>query len=52
MPERLIRCGLLPALSVIVIVPARLPVVVGVKVTLMVQLPPISMLVLQVLVCT
>lgn len=33
-------CGLVPALSVMVMVPARVPVVVGVKVTVMVQLPP------------
>ena len=39
-PARLTVCGLVPALSVIVTAPVRVPVVVGVKVTLMVQLDP------------
>lgn len=39
-PVRLMVCGLLLALSVMVTVPVRVPVAVGWKVTLMVQLPP------------
>ncbi len=39
-PVRLTLCGLPAALSVIDSVPVRVPVAVGVKVTLMVQLAP------------
>ena len=39
-PVRLMRCGLPDALSVIVTVPVRVPVVVGLNVTLIVQFPP------------
>ncbi len=39
-PLRLTLCGLFGALSVIDTVPVRVPVAVGVKVTLMVQLAP------------
>ncbi len=39
-PVRLTLCGLPAALSVIDTVPVRVPVAVGVKVTLMVQLAP------------
>ena len=39
-PVRLMVWGLLGALSVIVTVPVRVPAAVGLKVTLMVQLPP------------
>lgn len=38
-PLRLMTCGLLLALSVIVIPPVLMPTAVGVKVTLIVQLP-------------
>ena len=51
MPVRLMLCGLLAALSVMVIAPVRVPVAVGVKVTLMVQLPAAATNVPQVLVC-
>lgn len=44
-------CGLLFALSVIVRVPVRLPVVVGVNVTLTVQFPPAAIDVPHVFVC-
>src|SRR5580704_9038262 len=40
MPVRLTDCGLFPALSVTVIAPLRVPVAVGVNVTLIVQEPP------------
>jgi hypothetical protein len=39
-PLRLMLCGLPDALSVIVIVPVRVPLAVGVNVMLMLQLPP------------
>jgi hypothetical protein len=39
-PERVIVCGLLAALSEMVIAPVCSPAVVGVNVTLIVQLPP------------
>src|SRR5258706_8336782 len=39
-PVRSTVCGLLPALSVIVTAPRRVPVAVGVNVTLIVQLAP------------
>ncbi len=39
MPLRLTLCGLSPTLSVIVIEPFLIPVAVGAKVTLMVQIP-------------
>src|ERR1700674_6125569 len=39
-PVRLTACGLFAALSVKVIAPVRVPVAVGVNVTLIVQLPP------------
>jgi hypothetical protein len=38
-PVRLMMCGLPAALSVMVIAPVLVPVAVGVKVTLMVQVP-------------
>src|SRR5256712_666884 len=50
-PVRLTMCGLPAALSVMVIAPVRVPVAVGVKVTLMVQLAPAATEVPQVLVC-
>ena len=50
-PETEIVCGLLPALSVIVTEPKRLPDAVGVNVTLMVQLVPAATLVGQLLSC-
>jgi hypothetical protein len=49
-PDRLIVCGLLLALSVMVIEPVRAPAAVGVKVTLIVQFPLAATLVPQVLV--
>ena len=49
-PVKLTVCGLLAALSVKVKVAARLPAIVGVKVTLTVQLPPAATDVPQVLV--
>jgi hypothetical protein len=49
-PVRLTDCGLPLALSVMVRVPLRTPVVVGVKVTLIVQLAPAPTLAPQVLV--
>ena len=39
-PVRLTDCGLPLALSAMVIAPLRVPVAVGVKVTMIVQLPP------------
>src|SRR5207237_3765909 len=51
-PVRLTDCGLPAALSVMVIAPVRVPVAVGVKVTLMAQLAPAATDVPQVLVCT
>src|ERR1700746_969502 len=48
-PVRLTVCGLLLALSVIVIAPVRVPVAVGVKVTLMLQLAQAASGLLQVL---
>jgi hypothetical protein len=49
-PDKTIFCGLPEALSVIVMLPARLPVAVGVNVTEIWQLPPAARDVLQVLV--
>src|ERR1700722_9258969 len=49
-PVRVTRCGLPPALSVIVIVPVWVPVAVGVNVTLIVQFAPAVTEVPQVLV--
>ena len=49
-PVRLTVCGLPVALSVTVMVPGWLPVAVGVKVTVMVQLAPAATEVPQVLV--
>jgi hypothetical protein len=46
-PERLTICGLPLALSVMVTAPLRVPVAVGVKVTLIVQLFPAATLVPQ-----
>ena len=51
MPVRLTVCGLPVALSVMVIVPGWLPVAVGVKVTVMVQLALAASEAPQVLVC-
>ena len=50
-PVSEIVCGLLAALSVKVTEPTALPAVVGVKVTLMVQIPPAATGEPQVLVC-
>ncbi len=50
MPERLAVCGLFEALSVTVRVAVSAPVVVGVKVTLIVQFAPAATLVPQLLV--
>jgi len=50
-PERLMACGLLLALSVMATAPVRVPVPVGVKVTLIVQLFPVATLVPQLFVC-
>src|SRR5947199_319858 len=50
-PERLTPCGLPAALSVIVTVPGRAPVAVGVNVMLMAQAPPAASDVPQALVC-
>jgi hypothetical protein len=50
-PERLTVCGLPVALSVIVSAPTIVPVAVGVKVTLIVQLAPAANPVPQVFVC-
>src|SRR2546429_7618317 len=50
-PDGLPVCGLPAALSVMVIAPVRVPVAVGVKVTLMAQLAPAATDVPQVLVC-
>src|SRR5438105_3019414 len=50
-PVRLVVWGLLLALSVTVRVAVRVPAAVGVKVTLIVQLPPAATLVPQLLVC-
>ena len=49
-PESAMVCGLLLALSEMVIAPVRSPTVVGVNVTLIVQLPPAATEVPQVLV--
>ncbi len=43
-PIKLITCGLPPALSVMVIAPARVPMAVGAKLTLIVQLAPAATL--------
>ena len=51
MPVRLAVWGLLVALSVTVKVPLRVPVAVGEKVTLMMQLAPAATLAPQLLVC-
>ena len=50
-PERVMVCGLLPASSEMVIAPVNGPTVVGVNVTLIVQLPPAATELPQVLVC-
>jgi len=50
LPVRLIFCGLSAALSVMLIVPVKRPGIVGVKVTLMVQLAPAARLLPQLLV--
>lgn len=50
-PVRGTVCGLLLALSVMVSVPATVPAAAGVKVTLIVQLPPLATEVPQLLVC-
>ena len=50
-PERLTVCGLPAALSVMVIVPVRLPVALGVKFTVIVQLDPAATLDPHALVC-
>ena len=53
-PERVMACGLPPALSTIEIEPLTVPVAVGVKVTLMVQVPAaasVAGLTGQVLIC-
>jgi len=50
-PLRVTLCGLPVALSVTVIVPAKAPVVTGVKVTLITQLTPTARLAPQVLTC-
>ncbi len=50
-PVRLMVCGLPAALSVMLTEAVRVPVAVGVKVTLMVQLAPAATEVPQVLVC-
>ena len=49
-PERATTCGLLAALSVIVREPERTPLVVGLNVTLIVQLEPAAMPLPQLLV--
>ena len=50
-PARLTCCGLPPALSVMFKVAERLPLAVGVKVTVNVQLAPVATEVPQLLVC-
>lgn len=50
-PLRLVVCGLLPALSVTVSVPVRVPTTVGVNVTLIVHFALLATAVPQVLVC-
>src|SRR5215471_11279542 len=50
-PLRLEVCGLFEALSLTVRVPVRVPAVVGVKVTEIVQLPPAATWLPQVFVC-
>jgi hypothetical protein len=50
-PERLTTCGLPGASSVMLTAPVRVPVVVGVKVTLIVQFAPAAKFAPQVLVC-
>jgi hypothetical protein len=50
-PARLTVCGLFAALSAIVRLAVRLPVAVGVKVTLIVQLAPVATLDPQLLAC-
>ncbi len=49
-PVRCTTCGLAPSLSVTVISPYRVPVVDGVKVTVMLQVPPAATAVWQVFV--
>ena len=51
MPDKVIVCGLPGALSVIVTVELRAPVVDGVKVTLIVQVAFVASVAAQVLVC-
>src|SRR6266852_6532832 len=48
-PVRLTICGLSLALSLMVMLPVRVPAAVGVKVTLMLQLPPAATALPQVL---
>ncbi len=50
-PVRLAVCRLPAALSVIVMAPVRVPVAVGVNLTLIVQLPPAATEVPQLFVC-
>src|SRR5438128_4574755 len=50
-PDTPTVCGFPAALSAIVILPVRDPVAVGANVTLMVQLPPATTVVPQVLIC-
>jgi hypothetical protein len=50
-PVRLTLCGEFDAWSVIEIEPVRVPVVVGVNVTVSVQLPPAASVLEQLLVC-
>ena len=50
-PLRFTTCGLLPASSLIVKAPLRLPVAVGLKVTVSVQLPPAGTVEPQVFAC-
>lgn len=51
MPVKPTMCGLPAALSVMMMDPVRLPVAVGVKLTLMTHAPPATTLVPQVFVC-
>ena len=49
-PSKFTACGLFSALSAMVIAPVRVPVALGVNVTLIVQLPPTATKLPQVLV--
>jgi hypothetical protein len=51
LPSKVTVCGLPAALSVMVTAPVRVPVAVGVNVTLIVQLPPTATKLPQVFVC-